>query len=420
MNKARIINLVCLILAGEIIFSLPFHITRYFRPTFLEAFDLSNAALGDIFALYGVIAMLSYFPGGLLADKFSVRRLLAFSLFATALGGLYLATIPSAAGLRGLFAYWGMTTILLFWAALLRATREWGGSNRQGLAFGLLDGGRGLAAALAASCAVALLAAYSGDETAALAGPARERGLEAVIYFYSGLTATVGLLCWFFVAETSAAAAERPSGQLVTRVLGVVRNPCVWFQSAIVLCAYCAYKGLDNYGVYLVDVLEVSELRAAELMALSAYLRPLGAIAAGLIADRYRPSQVICWTFLALLGIYTVLATQAPTGIRFEIIAFNLGVSFLAVFALRGIYFALLHEGRVAAFQTGTAIGLVSVIGYTPDVFFYAVGGRLIDRNPGLVGHQHYFLMLAAIACLGLVAALFLYYFTRRQSTAVS
>ena len=32
--------------AGEISFSLPFHITRFFRYTFLEVFGLSNADQG--------------------------------------------------------------------------------------------------------------------------------------------------------------------------------------------------------------------------------------------------------------------------------------------------------------------------------------------------------------------------------------
>jgi hypothetical protein len=42
---------LALILAGEVIFSLPFHIPRFFRPTLLETFELSNTQLGDIFAL---------------------------------------------------------------------------------------------------------------------------------------------------------------------------------------------------------------------------------------------------------------------------------------------------------------------------------------------------------------------------------
>lgn len=406
VDRTRVVNLLCLILAGEMIFSLPFHITRYFRPSFLETFSLSNAALGDIFALYGIIAMLSYFPGGLLADKFSVRRLLTFSLLATAAGGLYLATIPGVNGLRILFAYWGMTTILLFWAALLRATREWGGATRQGMAFGLLDGGRGLTAAIAATAAVALFSFFAEGQTEVLSAVERRAGMQAVFYFYSAVTGLVALLCWMFVRERRES--QSLPAPVVQRIHGVASNASVWLQAAIVLTAYCAYKGLDNYGVYLVDVMQLDEVRAAELMAMSAYLRPVGAIAAGLIADRFRPSRVIVCLFASLVIIYTLLANLQPAGIRYDILMFNLWVSFLAVFALRGVYFALLEEGRVASEQTGTAIGLVSVIGFTPDIFFYAIGGRLLDRNPGIVGHQHYFWMLAAIACIGLFASLLL------------
>ena len=60
--------ILVLILSGEIIFGLPFHTLRFFRASFLETFALSNAQLGDTFAVYCVMAMLAYFPGGALAD----------------------------------------------------------------------------------------------------------------------------------------------------------------------------------------------------------------------------------------------------------------------------------------------------------------------------------------------------------------
>ena len=60
----------------------------------LDAFGLTNTELGDLFAVYGFTAILAYFPGGALADRFSARFLLSASLFATAAGGLYMATIP--------------------------------------------------------------------------------------------------------------------------------------------------------------------------------------------------------------------------------------------------------------------------------------------------------------------------------------
>ena len=44
---------------------------------------------------------------------------------------------------------------------------------------------------------------------------------------------------------------------------------------------------------------------------------------------------------------------------------------------------------------------MVSFVGYTPDVFFGPISGRILDASPGVVGHQHYFLLLACIAALG-------------------
>ncbi|MBW2715694.1 MAG: MFS transporter, partial [Deltaproteobacteria bacterium] len=143
-----------LIFVGEVMFSLPFHIPRYFRATVLDVFGLSNAQLGDVFAVYGITAASAYFLGGPLADRFPARKLIATSLLATGAGGLYLSTIPGPFALAILYGYWGLTTILLFWAALIRATREWGSTSSQGRAFGFLDGGRGLVSACLASLAV--------------------------------------------------------------------------------------------------------------------------------------------------------------------------------------------------------------------------------------------------------------------------
>ena len=123
----RIFFMACLIVAGEAIFSLPFHVTRYFQPTFLKVFGFTNLELGVAKASYGVLAMLAYFPGGMIADRFSARKLLVGSLLSTALGGAYMATIPDTGGMSWLWAYWGLTSVLLFWAALIRATRDWGG-----------------------------------------------------------------------------------------------------------------------------------------------------------------------------------------------------------------------------------------------------------------------------------------------------
>ena len=136
-----------MILAGESVFILPFLLARIFRPTFLAVFDITNFELGSLYSIYGVIALISYLYGGALADRYPPRKLMASALLMTAAGGIVLAQFPSFFTLQLLYGFWGFSTIFLFWAAMIKATRNWGGLNQQGRAFGYLEGGRGIVAA---------------------------------------------------------------------------------------------------------------------------------------------------------------------------------------------------------------------------------------------------------------------------------
>jgi len=77
-----------------------------------------------------------------------------------------------------------------------------------------------------------------------------------------------------------------------------------------------------------------------------------------------------------------------------------------AVFGLRGLYFAIFSEAGVPLALTGTAVGLVSAVGYTPDIFMGPLNGYLTDTYPGALGHQYFFGALAAFAALGLCSTL--------------
>jgi MFS family permease len=409
----RFAALLCLMLAGEAIFSLPFHVARFFRPTLLEALGLGNAALGDAFAAYGVCAMLCYFPGGMLADRWSARSLMTCALLATAAGGLWFASLPAAGQLKLLYAYWGVTTILPFWAALIRATREWGGALAQGRAFGLLDAGRGLVAAVLAGIAVSVLGH-------AVHGTADDTdGLRRVILFYTALTAAAGVLAWWTMPATRDTAAVYAPGRLLAQLRGALRLPLVWRQAAIVAAAYCGYKGVDNYALYAVQVIGMEQLEAARFVANAAWLRPAAALAAGLLADRWRASASLGVLFVLAAASYAWLGTAVGGAARGVLLG-NLLVSVAAVYGLRGVYFAALEESRVPLGQTGGAVGLISVVGYTPDVFFAPIAGRLLDAAPGATGHRHYFLLLAAIAALGAVCSWALHRRLRRRHGASS
>lgn len=348
--------------------------------------------------------MLAYFPGGMIADRFSARALLTISLVTTGAGGFYMATYPGPIGMAALYGYWGITTILLFWAALIRATREWGGDSSQGKAFGILEGGRGIVAALFASLGVLLFAYGMPDDVTGVANEQRREAFSVVILMYSFAAIGAGVLAWLTIPVSQQVGDSARS--LLTGAALVLRKRLVWAQAGVIIAAYCAFRAVDNYPLYLVQVMGMSEVESATIASWAAYFRPFAAIGAGLIADRLSAVGTIRGAFFVLAAAYMLLYVLFPVGAGIWLIYTNLAISFAAVFGLRGVYFALLEENRVPPFLTGVVAGTVSFIGYTPDVFFGPVTGRILDAAPGTTGHQNYFLFMFVVAIAGVLLTL--------------
>ena len=406
----RAIFMFGLILAGEAVFALPFHLARFFRPTVLETFGLTNTELGAAQGVYGIFAMLSYFIGGPLADRYPARKLLAMSLWTTAAGGLYMATFPDYRGASILWGFYGVTTILFFWAALIRATREWGGHDKQGRAYGLLDAGRGLLAAIFASLAVAVFGFIFPEDQSSATLAEKQHALRIVIYGYTALTAAAGAFVWFALGDGRTDDAAVPSWNphdesAFAHIVRVLRIPAVWLQALIVVCAYVGYKGFDNYSLYAVEGYGLNEVEAAGIVALASWMRPVAALGAGLLGDRFGVVRLTIASFLILVAAQLYFALVLPIPGAAWVLLGNTLITCTAIFGLRGLYFALFEEAKVPAAVTGTAVGIVSVIGFTPDIFVAWTGGMLLDRSPGVAGHQDYFLFMAAFAMLGLVAS---------------
>ena len=178
---------------------MPFVLARIFRPTVLEVYQLTNVELGVCFSIYGTVAFISYFLGGSLADKYQPRYLMSISLLLTAVGGIYMATFPSFYELSLLYGYWGFTTIFLFWAAMIKATRVWGGKNKQGIAFGLLDGGRGAVSYLFGLVGLYIFSIFLTQEIQFTELIDRKEAFQYVVLTCSALIGLIAFLVFLFI-----------------------------------------------------------------------------------------------------------------------------------------------------------------------------------------------------------------------------
>ena len=411
-------RLLLLILAGEAIFLLPFVLSRIFRPTFLAVFALTNYQLGICFSIYGVVALLSYLYGGVLADVFFPRKLIASALFLTALGGLYLATFPNYFQLKLLFGYWGFTTIFLFWGAMIKATRVWGGDTQQGRAFGFLEGGRGLVAATLGAVGVFIFSLFLPETVESSSLLQRQQAFRYVVLFTSALVFLIALMIFWGLHETEANADEKKLQKIkMTTVLEVMQYSAVRLLMLIVLCAYVGYKVTDVFSLYAAEIIQFNEVDAAKVGAFQMYLRPIVCVLVGILADKTKTSLWLIVGFL-LMGLGAMLFVSGSITSAWPwIFILSMVVVLIGTYGLRSLYFSAFHEGKIPLAFTGTAVGVVSVLGYTPDIFMGPLMGILLDSFPGIKGHQLVFLVLAIFSALGCWAAYRFYHLTALENT---
>lgn len=415
-KKAPWHYLFLLILAGESIFILPFVLSRVFRPTVLDVFGLDNVQLGLCFSVYGTVALISYLFGGPLADKFPPRKMIAMSLWMTALGGLVYATFPSYTVLKILYGYWGFTTIFLFWPSLIKATRVWGGSTSQGKAFGFLDGGRGLVGALFGTMGVLIFSLFITSEIAESTISENRAAFKFVILISTSIIVLVGLLVWFFMKMDHNAEKEIILDKIkMSQIEEVLRLPSVWLLMIIILCAYVGYKITDVFSLYAQDVMLYDQVQSAKVGTFLLFVRPVVGVLIGILADRTQITRLLFLSFVisffgALLFATGMISESATLLFFISILVVSTGV-----YAARSLYFAVMESGQIPLVLTGTAVGLISLIGYTPDIFAGPAMGYLLDNSPGATGHQHVFWMLSIFSFVGGVASWYYFQLYRRK-----
>ena len=185
-------------------------------------------------------------------------------------------------------------------------------------------------------------------------------------------------------------------------IIAVLKLESVWLLMFIILCAYFGYKVTDIYSLYASDVMNYNEIESANIGSLQLYLRPFACILFGLLADRSKSTFWIIIGFIVMLLGSIIFASGIVKSNLNSLFFISLIILAVGTYAIRALYFAVLQEGNVSIALTGTAVGVISLTGYTPDIFAGPLMGYYLDKFPGLLGHQYVFIYLAGFSILGL------------------
>lgn len=394
-------QLALIIVAAGAIYPL-LYLRQNFELSILEAFNISQTQLRYCSSMLGLIFIITYIPSGWLADRFSSRKLLAYSLLATGLLGLWFSTMPSYASLLIIYGAWGLATGLTFWAAQIKLVTMLARRDQQGRFFGILEGGRGLIEALLATIAIALFAYVLSQESGT-----KTLALKQVIYLYAGVLLIMAPLTYWLLDDAEAEPEQtksRVKDSFRNDIMVVLKHREIWLCAICIACGYQLFYATYSFSAYLQQNFGLTAVMVGTITVAKLWMRPIGGIAAGFIGDWIGPEKVLS-TLLALaslaLAMMAVLPANAATLFMLTVVLL-IG---LLTYAVRGLYWATLGACNVPNNIKGLAIGIISMIGYFPEVYLPLLSASLIEQYPDGLGYQIYYLTLSIFGLLGAYAA---------------
>lgn len=416
--RKNIPTLVILIIAGEMIYTLPYF-RNYYYDVFLNAFHLTNTQMGTLGSAYGVCCLISYIFGGYVADRWRTKHLLSISLFATGILGFALLLYPPYPVLLLIYAAWGITSIMTFWVALIKAVRSLASENEQGKAFGFFEGGRGAAKVIESALVLGLFAILAKQLSDKLA-------LSSVIIFYSVMCILLGFMIMLLYKEPDG---NNSSGEIKekedkkfdwTILLRILKMPTTWLAAILILTSYAMINSFYYITPYATAAFGASTIIAAALGYFSQYCRPIGSFGSGIIGDRIGISNMVIIGYCVLaLGLAALIVLPGKPSFILLLLVF-IAIIYISMYALQATHFAILVEGDYPVETTGTVAMPLMIIGYSGEIFMPIVAGACLDHWSGTDGYKVLFTILLGLTIVGLITAIIWQRVTKEKRKEIS
>lgn len=394
-------QLALIVIAAGAIYPL-LYLRQNFEISILESFNITQTQLRYCSSMLGLIFVITYLPSGWLADRFSSRKLLAYSLLATALLGVWFSTMPSYSSLLVIYGAWGVATGLTFWSAHIKLVAMLAKKDQQGKFFGILDGGRGLVEALLATVAITLFAYVLSQESGSTS-----LALKQVIYLYIGVLLLVAPLVYWLLddfEEQSDDSNKAGNSVFMDDLMTILRHREIWLCAICIVCGYQLFYATYSFAAYLQQNFGLTAVAVGTITVAKLWMRPIGGIAAGFIGDWSSPEKVLS-ILLVLASISLAMMAFLPTTSASVVMLVVVLLIGLLTYGVRGLYWATLGGCNVPNKIKGLAIGMISMIGYFPEMYLPLISAPLLEQYPGGLGYRIYYLIISACGLLGAYAA---------------
>ena len=366
--------IILLAFFGRAIANVPYMREVYYDQV-IEVLHINNTQLGILSSAVGIASIFGYFFGGILADRFSSKKIIMLSGMLGGIITLWYASFPSFSMLIAIHAAIALDGTLLFWAAYVRILRLIGTKEDQGKNYGFAEGIRSFIGIILPMICTTLMAQSTLIAT----------GFRNVLIFYAASYFATSILGFFLLVDVSDSEEKEEKVKYSGKdYLALLKTPGLWLVAFLIFGTYTVFS-LQTYSTpYMTNVCGMSMKTVSTIASIRQYGIGLAAMPImGIVADNMikSPAKTCLIGACALLPCALGMLL-CPSSMQIILVVLILVIGFLAQ-GIRGVYYATQDEAKIPIHLAGAAAGIISTIGFSPDAFIFAqVGGWLDKYSP--------------------------------------
>ena len=398
MNKRRYL-LIAVMTLSTLCYTLPYLSSTYYTQ-FMEAFGLTNEQLGSLISMFGLTAVPGYLFGGLLADRFSPKKLVIVSQLLTAVIGLCICFLSGYTVLVVSYLALGVTTTFIHWSAFLKLVRAQGGPEDEGKVFGFFE-----------TCYSAVSIICSYGILGVLGSLPSFRWVQAI---YAVILIVVAVVIAIFVKDADVRGTSSDSFKL-SMAGKAIRHPVTWLNGLIVMGMFIALSTSTYLNPMLSEVYGLDVTVSTGYSIYNRYVaRVLLATAGGLLLDKLKTPKTMSIFSAGMIAMLLAL-TFMPQDASFLIGAVIICVLFSSIMgASRSGMYTPIPEAKMPMSITGTAMGICSAVGYSSDLWLYTLCGKWLD-DFGSAGYTYIWLLTTAAVAMVIVCCALLHLYEKKH-----
>lgn len=387
--------IVAIISSGAYVVYLTYLARYSFYDQVIDGLQISNSQLGVLYGLYGTTATIAYFPGGVLADKIRVKYLATLGFALSAILTFWYSTVPSYTELKVIFLLFGLCTTLIFWGIRYKAIRLVSTEENYSTTIGFSYGIVGIVGLVVSFISIGIFGMFA-DAT---------KGFNIVLMFYAIINAVFAVLSFIFIPKFKDEFAEERKKFSFSEVVQAFKHPGVWLTTLCMFFIYTIYTSLA-YTVSFLSAIGATAAIASIVGTIRTYGTSLfSSPIIGKVAEKKTPSKTIIVCTIITGACLAVMAFAPKTnGFIIPSVILIIVLSFFLNGAY-GVTSSMMTETKVPAVIFGSASGILSVIGFVPDMFVSPIAGKWLDTYDTAGAYTRIFAVLTVSAVLALVCA---------------